>query len=194
LGAASPDARTDTQLVAAMNRGDESAFRALYDRYRDWVANLAQRFTGDRELALDVVQETFTYLRRQFPGFELRAKLTTFLYPVVKHLAQQLRRKGRREHTADADQGGADPPAPNDPASSETAPGLALERDDTLAALVAALPAAQREPLLMRFVDDMSQAEIAEALELPTGTVKSRLHNALRRLRDDPRTASLLLD
>lgn len=56
------DPRSDEQLIAAINAGDAAAFEALYRRYRDWVAGLALRFTGDHGLALDVLQETFMYL------------------------------------------------------------------------------------------------------------------------------------
>src|SRR3954463_4610126 len=87
------DSRTDLQLVAALNHGDASAFDALYYRHRDWVARLAVRFTQNHDDAMDVVQETFAYLVRKFPGFRLTASLTTFLYPAVKHLALAARRK-----------------------------------------------------------------------------------------------------
>src|SRR5262245_58920063 len=55
------DPRSDEDLVALVNQGDTKAFEALYRRHRDWVANLAARFTGDHALALDVLQETFLY-------------------------------------------------------------------------------------------------------------------------------------
>jgi DNA-directed RNA polymerase specialized sigma24 family protein len=61
------DSRSDIELVAAVNRGDENAFEALYLRHRDWVVALAHRFTGDSELALDVLQETFLYFLKKFP-------------------------------------------------------------------------------------------------------------------------------
>jgi hypothetical protein len=57
--AAKPDSLSDLDLVAAVSGGDVGAFEALYYRHRDWVVNLAFRFTGDRDLALDVLQETF---------------------------------------------------------------------------------------------------------------------------------------
>ncbi|MCZ6793764.1 MAG: sigma factor, partial [Planctomycetota bacterium] len=60
----SPEPRSDPFLVEAANRGDPSAFAALYGRYRDWAFRLAYRFTGSREDALDVVQEVFIYLLR----------------------------------------------------------------------------------------------------------------------------------
>ena len=82
--------------MAALNGGEAAAFEAIYFRYRDWVARLAQRICGNENDALDVVQETFLYLHRKFPGFVLSARLTTFLYPVVRHLAQAIRRKRGR--------------------------------------------------------------------------------------------------
>src|SRR5258706_502407 len=88
--------RTDRELIASLNRGDWSAFEPLYLRHRDWVYRLACRFTGEHAAALDVVQETFAYLLAQFPGFRLTAKLTTFLYPVVKNTALAAKRRSRR--------------------------------------------------------------------------------------------------
>ena len=59
---------SDAELIAEINEGDESAFDVLYHRHKDWVANLAYRWIGDRDLALDVLQETFLYLAKKFPG------------------------------------------------------------------------------------------------------------------------------
>ena len=84
---------SDQELIELANRGDSDAFEILYHRYRDWVYRLACRFTGNGQDALDVLQETFAYLLGKFPGFELTAAMTTFLYPVVKHLSFAVRRK-----------------------------------------------------------------------------------------------------
>ena len=81
------NSRSDQELIAAINNGDSGAFELLYYRHRDWVVSLAYRFTGDRELALDVLQETFLYFLRKFPGFILTAQLKTFLYPAVRNLS-----------------------------------------------------------------------------------------------------------
>jgi RNA polymerase sigma-70 factor (ECF subfamily) len=178
------DPRTDEALLAAANAGDVAAFAALYRRYRDWVARLALRFTGNQADALDVLQETFLYLLRKFPGFRLSARLTTFLYPVVRNLALAIRRKQGRIVSDD------------ELLAAQPAPSVAEDpttRAD-LAAVVASLPLPQREALLMRFVDDMELAEIATALAIPVGTVKSRLHNALAALREDPRTREYFLE
>src|SRR5213083_3431708 len=97
------DSRSDQELIAAINDGDSSAFEVLYYRYRDWVVSLASRFTGDRELALDVLQETFLYFVKKFPGFRLTAQLKTFLYPAVRNLSIAARRKAGRYQATEAD-------------------------------------------------------------------------------------------
>ena len=195
------DPRTDSDLIAASNAGDAGAFEGLYYRYRDWVVRLALRFTGHHEDALDVLQDTFAYLLRKLPALRLSARMTTFLYPVVRNLALARRRKRARE---------AGDPARFDelPAAEEATPpptfvpdtgvttgsaaeGLTNGRARALgdlAAVLNVLPAPQREVLLMRFVDDMELSEIAASLSIPLGTVKSRLHHALRTLRADERT------
>src|SRR5205823_10785951 len=89
------DPRSDQELIADINAGDAAAFDALYYRYRDRALRLAVRFTGDHDDALDVLQETFAYLFRKFPGFVLTAQMTTFLYPVVRNLSLAARRKRR---------------------------------------------------------------------------------------------------
>jgi RNA polymerase sigma-70 factor (ECF subfamily) len=169
---AEPD---DLALVDAANRGDAGAFERLYRRHRDWTVRLAFRFTRDRDLALDVLQETFVYLLSKFPGFALRARLTTFLYPVVRHLAIEARRKSSR--AAPAGDGLPDLPAPPPAPDGIAHPALARALET--------LPEAQRETLLMRFVDGMALDEIALALRIPLGTVKSRLHHALSALKGD---------
>src|SRR5690242_13261723 len=87
---------SDNELVDAINEGDETAFETLYYRYRDWAIHLAFRWTGNRELALDVLQETFFSFAKRFPGFKLTARLQTFLYPVIRNIAISARRKHDR--------------------------------------------------------------------------------------------------
>jgi len=172
------DPRSDAALVDAIRDGDGDAFQVLYLRYRDWVVRLAYRFTGNRDHALDCLQETFAYLLGKLPTLRLSARLTTLLYPVVKHTALAIRRKAGR--TVSGDDLLSEIAAPDQIESGSVR--------SELAAVMAGLTAGQREVVLMRFVDDMTLAEIAAALEIPSGTVKSRLHNALAALRDDART------
>ncbi|MGD9691105.1 MAG: RNA polymerase sigma factor [Phycisphaerales bacterium] len=155
-------------------------FEALYERHRAWVFALALRFTTRHEEALDVTQEVFIYLLGKFPGFVLTSKLTTFLYPAVKHIAlARRRRKTPRAMSDDVLDIVVIHPAPP-------------ERPDLegLAGVLRGLSEVHREAVLMRFVDGMSMEEMSAALGVPVGTVKSRLHNAVAALRADPRVAA----
>ncbi len=169
---------SDQELIQSINEGDEDAFKTLYLRYKDWVYRLAWRFTGNRQDTLDVLQETFTYLLSKFPGFTLTASMKTFLYPVVRHISLTIRSKSRR-FTND-----------EEIFNEITAPALKESRSSRseLAVVLAVLPDGQREVLLMRFFDEMNLQDIAAALNIPEGTVKSRLYHALQKLRDDHRT------
>ncbi|MEM9416448.1 MAG: RNA polymerase sigma factor [Planctomycetota bacterium] len=190
-GPLQPDPRSDHELVAAINAGDADAFEALYHRHRDYALKLAMRFCGERSLALDAVQDSFIYVYKKFPGFVLTAKFTTFLYPVVKHNALTAKKKARRTQgqTGGGDAGDGDPLGRR---ADTRAPDPARDFDDApgsgVAKLVASLPEAQREVLMLRFVDELPLEEIAQALEIPLGTVKTRIHHAVRKLRDDPAT------
>jgi RNA polymerase sigma-70 factor (ECF subfamily) len=161
------DPRTDAELARALRDGDASAFDALYERYHAWVSTLAFRFTKNREDALDVLQDTFAYLHRKRHDFELRSQMKTFLYPVVKHLALSRATLARRQ-------------APLDPRLDPAAPSASA---DNVAELLSGLSDVQQEVVLMRFVDGLDLQAIADALEVPLGTVKSRLHSALDLLR-----------
>jgi RNA polymerase sigma-70 factor (ECF subfamily) len=180
------DRSSDEELVAICNFGDAlaatRAFEALYRRHRDFVLRVARRFTHDRELALDALQETFTYLLGKFPpagpGLTLTARLPTLLYPAAKNAAITAVRKARRYAGA------------GDELLDEL-PAATVAEGEPIDAALAGLSPERREVVTLRFVDDLSLAEIAAALDVPLGTVKSRLHFALKELREDNRIKGL---
>jgi len=164
--------RSDAELIAACRRGDLYAFEVLYRRHRDWAVSLAYRFCGHRDDALDVLQEVFAYVLQKLPDLKLTALFTTFLYPVVKHRAlDKVRARKRLAAT----------PAEFDPetfaAPDERAPGEIRE-------LLTGLSAIHQEVVWLRFAEGLDLREIALALRVPLGTVKSRLHLALSALRE----------
>ena len=175
------DPRSDLDLIAALNAGDAAAFDALYYRYRDRVLRLAYRFTANHADAQDVLQETFAYLCKKFPGFRLTASMTTFLYPVVRNVSLEIHRKKRKTATTAASAELLD-----DLPGFAAAPPEDQTRAD-LAAAMANLSPEHRQAVLLRFVDDLSMDEIAAATGVPVGTVKSRLHHAIAAMREDPR-------
>ena len=174
------DPRADALLVGLASRGDEEAFLALYKRHRSFVISVARRYTRDESEALDVLQDTFAYLVKKLPSLRLTSKLSTFLYPAVRNIALTIRRKDRMVALSPTH----DAPGRPAPASPETGP-RPIEK------VVADLPEGQREVLILRFVNDLSLREIAAVLSIPIGTVKSRLHQAIATLRQDPKTSQL---
>ena len=154
----------------------------LYRRHRDYVTRVALRFCPDREIAADTLQETFLYLLRKFPptgeGLVLTAQLRSLLYPVARNCTlTAVRRRGRNEQAASLDPDQLPDPTTVDPVH------------ENLDQAMASLSPRHREVLLLRFVDGMRLNEIAEALDIPPGTVKSRIHFAVRALKHKLRVA-----
>lgn len=170
---------SDAELVDLCNTGgrDDSiaAFETLYARHKDYVLRVAFRYVGDADLALDVLQDTFSYILKKFPppgeGLVLNAELRTLLYVVAKNNAISMLRKANKiGENIDPDE----LPAPGYRDSSD------------LAALLQGLTPGQREIVTLRFVDDLSLKDIGDVLDIPLGTVKSRLHTAIEAMRKLP--------
>lgn len=185
------DSRSDQELVDACNAGDEKAFEALYHRYRDWAVGLAYRFTHNREDALDVMQDAFIYLLGKFPGFELNAQMKTVLYPVLRSRSIDRLRKKKRSAVASAALTDAGEVAM--PTEKTDVVDKASDPRAELSHLMANLPEAQREALLLRFVDGLTIEEIAQATDSPEGTIKSRLHHGIKAMREDPAVQKFFL-
>ncbi|HZW06995.1 MAG TPA: RNA polymerase sigma factor [Phycisphaerales bacterium] len=162
---------SDAELMECVRAGDAAAFALLYERHKGWVVAVAYRFCGDRELALDVLQETFTFLLRRAPTLTLKGRLTTYLFPAVRNLSQTARRKKVRMG------GGEAAERAGTHAGAEAGPA---DADGELQRALATLPETQRELIYMRYVAGMMPTEIAAALGVPVGTAKSRLFAAVR--------------
>ena len=165
------EASDDGGLVELANQGHAKAFEALYRRHREWVVALAWRFLGSRDDALDIMQEVFAHLFNRFPGFVLTSTMRAFLYPIVKHQCISLIRKQRKIV-----------PISREARSAET---LAWhpEPPGDFARIIGSLSPEHQEVVKLRFGLGMQLDEIGEALDIPLGTVKSRLHNSLKLLR-----------
>ena len=171
------DPPTDEQLLASIAAGDRDAFETLYRRYLRSVLGLALRRLGDRGRAEDAVQETFTAVWRSARSYRAeRGPGAPWLYAVARNAIAD---RGRVRN---------EPPAePAEEASSEPGPDERAEQDWLawrVHRAVAGLPEREREVLELAYWAELSQSEIAEQLQIPLGTVKTRTRAGLHRLAD----------
>ncbi len=183
-----------------MANGSEDALATLYDRHVDGIHAVALRLTNDRQLAEEVVQETFLALWNRAEMFDpALASLATWLRTIARNrTVDRMRAAGRRPPlvplpgSADGDGGdpGFDRVRPDAvilggaaPDQSPEAAAEAAESRATVAAAIAGMPEEERTVILLAYREGLTQSEIAERLQWPLGTVKTRTRRALARLR-----------
>ena len=190
----------DAALVRALAAGSEDALAALYDRHVDGIHAVALRLTNDRQLAEEVVQETFLALWNRAELYDPAvASLATWLRTIARNrTVDRLRAAGRRpplvplpglgdEGDTDAGferlrpdtvvLGGAAPDAGPEAAAE------AAEVRVAVAAALATMPEVERTVIILAYREGLTQSEIAERLDWPLGTVKTRTRRALAHLR-----------
>jgi RNA polymerase sigma-70 factor (ECF subfamily) len=194
---------SDRDAVARAREGDQEAFRVLVERYQGRAHRLALRVLRDEEQARDAVQDAFLKVHSNLGRFENRSSFYTWLYRLVMNVCLDAKRRDRSSRFVDTPElGDLERIATHEsmPASEqhfrvhEEAPDDALGRSELRAAVaraITALPDAARETLILREVEGLSYSEIAEALDIPKGTVMSRLHYARRRVQELLREAGM---
>ncbi len=199
---ASPDL-ADTEAVARAREGDHEAFRVLVERYQTRIFRLAMRILRDEEAAHDAVQEVFIKTYGALRKFEGRSGFYTWLYRLAYNQCLDMRRRDKwGSRVSYSDERQLEASANEDAAGfaqlqAEVAgPGVEYERGELrqiLSEAISGLPEDARDTLVLRDVDGLSYAEIAEVLEIPKGTVMSRLYYARRRLQETLREAGVAL-
>jgi RNA polymerase sigma-70 factor (ECF subfamily) len=173
--------RDDAELIERARRGDVMAYEELVRRHQDVAVRTAHLFAPDGD-AEDAVQEAFVKAHAALGRFRAGAPFRPWLLRIVANEARNRRRSaGRRAGLALRS---AEDRRPDDAAPSPESAVLAEERRTWLLAAINGLADADREVIAARYFLDLSEAESAEVLGLPRGTVKSRLSRALARLRD----------
>lgn len=170
--------------MARLSYRDIKAFETLYDRFGTLVYSAALRVVGDTHLAEDIAQETFLRLWRQPEHYvSQRGKFVTWLLSVTRNRAiDQVRTRGRRrKHEMPAD---APEKAP--PTDDLTDPALAAQLSDQrrlVRQALASLPEEQQQVIQLAYFGGYTQQEIAEMLDQPLGTVKTRIRLGMQKLR-----------
>jgi len=167
------------ELVERCRRGDERAFQELVNRYKDLVFALIARTTPDRSRAEDLAQDVFLRVHRGLPYFRGEARLSTWIYRIVANVCVQ-DRHGRPPATESLDDGRTDARGAT---STRDRQFSDLELRDRLEKAIARLPANYRLLIAAHYLQGVQYEDLAEALELPLGTIKTQLHRAKRQLR-----------
>ena len=189
----------DTKLLKRYAAGDEEAFQELMDRYRDSVYAFLRRFLNRSDLIEDVFQETFLQLFVSRDTFDTSRPLRPWLFTIAANKAKDaLRRMQRSEVTQLGNMFESDESTIDDVVNAldhdERMPYDDLIRDERAASVkrvISRMPAKLREVIVLAYFHKFPYAEIAQMLDIPIGTVKSRLHTAVGRFAEDWEAAAM---
>jgi len=177
------EAQSDARLVEAALRGDRDAFGGLVSRYQDRLFNTLLRIAGSREDAADGVQDAFVQAYLKLESFRGDSQFFTWLYRIAMNVALSRRRRRRPMASLET----AKDCAGEEPMDAAAGPGdqaLAQERAAQVQTAMADLGEGHRKILVLRELEGCSYEVIADILELPVGTVRSRLFRARLQLRE----------
>lgn len=172
---------TDEQLVNRAQRGDKQAFDLLVRKYQHKVVKLVSRYVNHADAA-DVAQDAFIKAYRALDGFKGNSAFYTWLYRISINTAKNfLVARSRRPASQDIDVMDAEAYGYTDRFSEQDTPEALLEGEEirnTVIAAIRALPPDLRTAIMLRELDGLSYEEIADSMECPVGTVRSRIFRA----------------
>lgn len=185
---------SDADLMAALAAGNAAAMEVLYDRFNRPVFSFAYRMVGDRNHAEDVMQEVFLRAWRRAARFsETRGTLISWLLSITHNLAiDELRKVQRRPQKADSAEPELLMASLRDTGESIEEIAIGSEYGQIVREVLAEIPDAQRIVLELGYFRGMTQREIAEHLDTPLGTVKTRMRLALQKLQDSEKIRALV--
>lgn len=168
----------EAALIEAAKTGDQEAFRQIVERYQGAVYNLAYRMLGTPEEAEDAAQEIFVRIYRQLGRYDMERKFSTWTLAIAtNYCIDQLRRRRMQfvplENII---------PWARARESGPEGEALSSESRDEMQRLLKRLPEKYRAPLVLRYWEELSCAEIAEILGVPEGTIKTQIHRARKQL------------
>lgn len=182
----------DVTAINRLRRGDMTGLAALVERYQLQAVRIAMLITRDRAMAEDVAQATFLRLSERIGGFDTSRPFPPYLFRSVVNAAVAAAKRQGRQESLDAPiaytnghhaEGEALIDLLPDPMPSPADAAEHAELREEIRAALDRLPPEQRAAVVLRYYLDYSEAEMAEAMDAPAGTVKWRLHEARKRLR-----------
>jgi RNA polymerase sigma-70 factor, ECF subfamily len=172
----------DQKLVVRVQKGDKAAFDLLVRKYQHKVAKLVSRYVRDRGEIEDVAQEAFIKAYRAIGGFRGDSAFYTWLYRIAVNTAKNyLDSQGRRPPSSDVEVDNAEMIDSGEALREQATPEHSLltnEIADTVSRVIDSLPPDLRMAITLRELEGMSYEEIAQVMECPIGTVRSRIFRA----------------
>jgi len=172
----------DQQLVVRVQKGDKAAFDLLVRKYQHRIAKLVSRYVHDRTEVEDVTQEAFIKAYRAIKGFRGESAFYTWLYRIAINTAKNyLVSLGRRPPSTDIESEEAEASEAGTGLRDATTPERHLLADEigrTVERVLAAMPEDLRTAITLREIEGLSYEEIAEVMDCPIGTVRSRIFRA----------------
>ncbi len=178
---------TDEQLIARFQQGDLQAFDVLVRRYKDQLLNFVYRFVGNRSDAEDIVQETFLRVYKNKHYYKEIAKFSTWVYTIASNLAKtELRR--RKRHKIFSVSNFVNEERDYDIPDRDHSPERKVDgtlKEDIIQKAIEKLPPKFKEVIILRDVQGFAYEEISQILNIPLGTVKSRVNRGRLKLQED---------
>ncbi len=174
----------DHRLMELTARGFEDAFQEIYRRHRERLFNFAWKYTNNKRVAADAVQKTFEYLLNIRDRYEPDAKLKNLLYKVTRNNCLKLLDKKRKEKNVDRYV------LDHQESREKTHPEKRAVQDEHVREIqecIRDLPEKHRDVVILRVSEECEYREIADILDIPIGTVKSRLYKGMNMLRKSVR-------
>ncbi|MCW8784275.1 MULTISPECIES: RNA polymerase sigma factor SigW [Bacillus amyloliquefaciens group] len=170
-----------------VKKGDQNAFAEIVDLYKDKIYQLCYRMLGNVHEAEDIAQEAFIRAYVNIDSFDINRKFSTWLYRIATNLTIDRIRKKKPDYYLDAEVAGAEgltmySQIAADGVLPEDAV-LSLELSDTIQKKILKLPDKYRTVIVLKYIDELSLIEIGEILNIPVGTVKTRIHRGREALR-----------
>ncbi|MGM9929472.1 MAG: RNA polymerase sigma factor SigW [Bacillus sp. (in: firmicutes)] len=175
------------QRIKEVLKGDQNAFGEIVEIYKDKVYQLCYRMLGNRHEAEDMAQEAFVRAYVNIHKFNMKLKFSTWLYRIATNLCIDRIRKKKPDYYLDAEVAGTEglnmysqiPSNAEDPIDEVES----LELHDTVQREILQLPEKYRTVIVLKYIEDLSLKEIGEILDLPIGTIKTRIHRGREALR-----------
>ena len=176
---------TDEELIGRFQNGDEQAYIELANRYRDRLMSFVYRFVNDSVVAEDIVQDTLVKLYTHKDYYRNIAKFSTWIYTIAGNLAKTELRKNKRRKVTNLSEMGKDDWQYDIPSDEDTAKKVHGQFiGEQIQKAIQSLPDHFREVIILRDIQELSYEEVSSIVEVPLGTVKSRINRARLQLQE----------